>query len=380
VKTLREGFGDLLSATRNQEFLQTPLSGERLEGLKNHLGRDVTDRIPGLASSDGKTLKELLSKNPGIATEYPQVLTYLAAVRRQEGVKMFSDDRTVDPVTISNPARVVPTGDLSRFGSGGDSEDRFRDYLKSNFGLDDGQVKAYGAFLKLGTGGTGATDATDPGPGVFSQLLARASGGRGGGGLYLPSREVLNNLAQVMAFGQEFVKNADADPSSFKGPDGRTLGDLLAEFEPDPNKRKTVDDLKKMSTSDVRSQILALMDQMTRRDLDGPNRVLLDMGVAWLAPAGDGPAAGGGSNLRGKKKRGGVLGNGKIREMNEALYKALILDELTGVQRDQIELESEGEFFSLRGKPSDIHQKHYDPPVDPDGLLFGTGMSLDNHR
>ena len=380
VKTLREGFKDLMSATRNQEFLQTSLTGDRLEGLKAHLGRDMANRVPGLADAEGQTLKRFLEKNPNVATESPQVLTYLASVRRQQGVQLFADDRATEPLTIANPARVIGASDLSQFGTGPEGEERLKDYLKSNFNLDEAQVKAYGAFLKFASGGTGSGDPTNPGAGVFSQLLDRAAGA-GSGGLYLPSREVLTTMSQVMTFYQEFAKNPGTDPSTFKGPDGRSLVELMTDLEPDPTKRRTLDDLRRMSPEDVRNQVMSLLEGIVRRDLDGPNRALIDMGIAWITPAGDsgGRRASTARTARGGKPAG-ILGNGRVRELNESLYKSLILDELTGMQRDQIEMESEGEFFSIRGRPGEIHQKHYDPPVDPDGLLFGTGMSLDNHK
>jgi len=385
VRLFAEEAKGLLTATRNREFLSTPLSTELFDGLKAHLGRDVTERVVRWRNVEGKTIRDLLQSSSAIVTDYPQAISYLISVRRRQGVKVFGNDLSPQTLEIENPARSIPDADLLRIGSGapgaGD-EDRFRDYLKANFGLDDNQVQAYAVYLRLTQSPTGPPprDLSGLGSKAFSEALSQNTEVGGKGGLYVPSREILSRFVQILSFQQQFSRTPGADPSSFKGSDGRTLGDLLSEFEPDVSKRSTMDELKSLSVDEVRSRVFGLLRNIAIGDLNGPNHFLIDLKIARVLkpPKGDAqPVVNSSRRLRGAKLDE-VIGNGQVRAQNDALYKSLILDELKPSQRDQIELDSDGEFFSIRGRPADIRQKHYDPPVDPESTIFGAGMNLEN--
>jgi hypothetical protein len=381
TRTLKTGVQEMLDATRNREFLNSTLTAEKLEALKTHLGADVARRALGTGGFEGKSVKELVSSRPEIAQQFPQVIAYLAAQQRQQGVRLYGNDRDPQPLEVSSPGRLVPNDDLKRAAGRADSPENLRDYMRSNFGLDDAQIRAYSAFLDLASGKPPGTlsqnkSARSEGPDVAS--LAQAVKNipeRGPGGLYMPGGDVLSKIQQLLAFQDGFSDEPEADPSRFRGPDGRTLADLIAEFDPDSGKQRSVDDLRRMSRQDVQGMIGQLMERVVKADLEGPNRYLFEMGLAWVKPAGELEDKDG---ARAKRSTGPTLGNGRVRENHEELYNKLILQQQRPHDRDSIELESEGEFFAIRGRPSDVAQKHYDPPIDPEGSVFGSGMNLDN--
>lgn len=386
TRTLKTGARDMLEASRNKEFLEAPLTAGKLEALRAHLGADVARRALGTGELAGKTVKELVSSRPELATQFPHVIAYLAARGRQQGVRVYGNDRDPQPLDVAQPGRVIPNEDLKRAAGRGETNENLREYMRSNFGLDDAQVRAYAAFLDIASGkppsalGQGKSARES---GATAEPLSQAVRGmpeRGpgsSGGLYLPGGDVLSRLQQLLAFQDAFKDEPETDPSRFRGPDGRTLADLVAEFDPDSGKHRSVDELRRMSRSDVQAMIAQLMERVVKSDLEGPNRYLFEMGLAWVKPAGDLDEREA-SRARGKRANGPTLGNGHVREYNEELYNKLILESHRPHERDLIELESEGEFFAIRGRPSDILQKHYDPPIDPEGQVFGAGMNLDN--
>ena len=387
TKALQAGVSDLLDATRNKEFLSRPLTAEQVDALKAHLGRDVANRALGSGDLAGRTVKELMSSRPEIATQFPQVISYLAATERTQGVRVYGNDRDPAPLDVTQPGRVIPNDDLSRIASGGDKGEKIGDYLKSNFGLDDAQMRSYAAFLDLAAGRSPAALATansaDTGPlyqSLANAMQAMPSTGPGAkGGMYMPGSEVLGRISQLIGYLDAFRAEPGADASRFRGPDGRTLADLIAEFDPDSGRQRSVDQLRSLSQSDVQSLVGELAGKVVKTDLEGSNRFLFEMGLAWVKPPAGAEKSGGGSTGRTKKAPEGVtLGNGRVRALNDELYRKLILEKHTGPERDKIELESDGEFFAVRGRPRDITQKHYDPPIDGDNMLFGAGMNLDN--
>lgn len=384
TKALQAGVGDLLDATRNKEFLSRPLTAEQVEQLRAHLGRDVATRALGSGELAGRTVKDLMNSRPEIAKEFPQVISYLAATQRQQGVRVYGNDRDPAPLEISQPGRVIPNDDLSRIASGGEAGEKVGDYLKSNFSMDDAQMRAYSAFLDLAAGRSAAAltasrpnDAAPVHGALATAVKSMPSGAKGG--MYLPGAEVLGRVSQLIAYLDAYRAEPGADASRFRGPDGRTLADLIAEFDPDSGRQRSVDQLRRLSESEVQSAVSDLMSKVVKSDLEGSNRFLFEMGLAWVKPPEG--AALGGSAAGGKRKapEGATLGNGKVRQLNDELYRKLILEKHTGPERDKIELESDGEFFAVRGRPKDITQKHYDPPIDGDNMFFGAGMNLD-HR
>lgn len=382
TRALKAGVGDILDATRNKEFLSKPLSAEQVEALRAHLGRDVAERALGAGELTGRTVKELMSSRPEIASQFPQVISYLAATQRTQGVRLYGNDRDPAPLDIAAPGRVIPNDDLSRISSGGSAGEKFGEYLKTNFSMDEAQMRSYTAFLDLAGGRAPAalgTKKTDIGP--LQESLATAARGMpsgGKGGLYMPGGEVLGHITQLIAYLDAYREEPGADASRFRGPDGRTLGDLVAEFDPDSGKQRSVDQLRRLSETEVQSLIGELMSKVVKTDLEGSNRFLFEMGLAWVKPPEDKAAASSGGGRGKRAPEGAVLGNGKVRSMNEELYRKLILEKHTGPERDKIELESDGEFFAVRGRPADITQKHYDPPIDGENMFYGAGMNLDN--
>lgn len=384
TKALQAGVGDLLDATRNKEFLSKPLTTEQVEQLRAHLGRDVATRALGSGDLAGRTVKDLMSSRPEIAKEFPQVISYLAATQRQQGVRVYGNDRDPAPLEISQPGRVIPNDDLSRIASGGEAGEKVGDYLKSNFSMDDAQMRAYSAFLDLAAGRSAAaltaSRPTDTAPvhgALATAVKSMPSGAKGG--MYLPGGEVLGRVSQLIAYLDAYRAEPGADASRFRGPDGRTLADLIAEFDPDSGRQRSVDQLRRLSESEVQSAVADLMNKVVKSDLEGSNRFLFEMGLAWVKPPEGATPTGSAGGGKRKAPEGATLGNGKVRQLNDELYRKLILEKHTGPERDKIELESDGEFFAVRGRPKDITQKHYDPPIDGDNMFFGAGMNLD-HR
>jgi hypothetical protein len=362
--------GDVLSATRNRDFLATPLTNDRVDGIRSHVGRDVSDRVLGSGTLDGHSVKDMISSHPEVASDSPQILSYLAARERRSGVRLYRNDRDVQPLDVKEPGRVIPTTDLARLTSSSAIGERMAEYLQSNFGMDEAHVKAFRAFLDA-TGPSGGN--SDPAA-ITDQVFwpLRDVNSRSRGGLYVPSPEVLTRIANLLAFLQEYRKDPGADANRFRGPDGRYLADFLGELEPDPAKRPSPDDLRRMSQDTVRQHIASMIKQVSQNDINGPNKFLFDMGLAWVNPNGNREQAS--RPVPGRRRR--IIPNPKVREENDKLYKRLILDELKASERDAVELDSMGEVFAIRGKPSDLHQKHYDPPLDPDNLYFGSAMTL----
>lgn len=383
TKALQAGVGDLLDATRNKEFLSRPLTAEQVEQLRAHLGRDVATRALGSGELAGRTIKELMSSRPEIAKEFPQVISYLAATQRQQGVRVYGNDRDPAPLDLTQPGRVIPNDDLSRIASGSEQGERVGEYLKSNFQMDDAQMRAYSAFMDLAAGRNASVLAggrpTDTAP-VYSALSTAVKSMPSGskGGMYLPGGEVLGRVSQLIAYLDAYRQEPNADASRFRGPDGRTLADLIAEFDPDSGRQRSVDQLRRLNEAEVQSTVSDLMSKVVKTDLEGSNRFLFEMGLAWVKPAETAAATGGDASGK-RAPRGAMLGNGNVRRLNDELYRKLILEKHTGPERDKIELESDGEFFAVRGRPKDITQKHYDPPIDGDNMYFGAGMNLD-HR
>ena len=375
------GMTDLMSASRNTEFLSKSLTNDQVEGLKTYLGHDVANRALGAGDIAGHTVKDLLNARPQIGNEYPQILSYLAASEKQQGVRVYGNDRDPQPLDATQPGRLVPVDDLSHAQGHGDAGENVRDYLKSNFSMDDTQFRSYTAFLDL-AGGKPPAALTAGGNGKAAgepdALLDSLKGAMQGmpdggkGGLYLPGTEVLGKLSQLLGYLDAYRNEPGADPSRFRGPDGRTLQDMMSEFDPDGAGSKSVDQYRRMAESDVQSLVQELMGKVVKTDMEGPNRYLFEMKLAWVKQREAAKAA------RKGGPAGMTLGNGRVRALNDELYRKLIIERHGPAERDKIELESDGAFFSLRGKPSDFNQKHYDPAIDTENMYFSAGMNLDN--
>jgi hypothetical protein len=386
TRVLRTGIRDLLAASRNREFLEARLTPDRLAALRDHLGRDLVERTLSLDGLEGKTVRDLVDRHPEIASSYPQVIASLAAIQRRQGVRLYGNDRDPRPLDVASPGRIVPVEDLVRaVGRSEEPGERVREYLRTNFSLDETQLRGYEAFLAQAGRDARASD----GPGALAAIARRAATAPTGSGpragLYLPAGDVLSRIGRLVAFEQSYAREADADPARFRGPDGSTLADLLAELESDPDRRAAGSDVRGLTPAGVAEQIRGLVARLVATDVGENNRFLFEMGLASVSDPGQSraqaeravrPAAQRGAGPRRRR----TVGSAQVKELNDALYKTLILDDLRPSQRDRAELDSDGEVFSIRGRPGDAHQKHYDPPSDAESLMHGIGMNLDNAR
>jgi len=398
LQVARSASDAFVSSTRNADFLNSRLDSSRLNTLKRIVGQRVfADRL-NLGAFEGQTIGELLREKKDILLDHPQILAGLAASAQAGGATVYASDRADAPLEVPAPGRIISTRDLQNSLTGPfGSHDRFRSFLNDNFEMTDRQMDAFSTFLALANQDDAAPESGADGADRRSEDLDGIERLPVGGeeqnlgedadskGLYLPPESVLDQIASLTDFMNSYEEADSPNPGRFRDPSGRSLGDILDEHTVSGENPLSMWEMDALSADDVRRELMKRIRDIVKREKNGPNGYLFEKGLAYSMPASTGGGMGTLLNkIRlGRLARFAPIGNGEARTYNNKLYEALVIQNPNPDIRDSIELHSGGDFFAIRGRPTDVFtddgaepKKHYDPSIDSEGMLFGTGMNI----